>query len=383
MPRSGNKRLLRAGAVLLLCSVLLSGCIRTQIFDELGMITVAGYDLLKDGNIRGTVVMPSINPEAEEKVQVMSGISLTSKGIRDKANLQSDKEVLGGQLRVAMYSEELARKGIGSIVDTLYRDPSIGSRVYLSVIEGQTYDLLTYKFKEEGNIGIYLYQLIRHNVEDDKIPSPTLHEFYRSYFSEGIDPYVPFLERKGDEVRIKGVALFHKDKYVGWIPPKEAFHIKLVHDAYRAGTYETSVDPERMGVKPKKKNTTGPDIQMVFDTLSSKTHVDIVSTNPLTYKVDVKVRTRILEMSIPLKIEQPEVLRKMEQALSENMKQDLAKVVAKMQKWEVDPFGFGELYRAKFRGARKLSHDQWHEMYRKSRFDYNIDVEIVRNGVLD
>nr|WP_285844266.1 Ger(x)C family spore germination protein [Brevibacillus borstelensis] len=313
---------MRAGAVLLLCSVLLSGCIRTQIFDELGMITVAGYDLLKDGNIRGTVVMPSINPEAEEKVQVMSGISLTSKGIRDKANLQSDKEVLGGQLRVAMYSEELARKGIGSIVDTLYRDPSIGSRVYLSVIEGQTYDLLTYKFKEEGNIGIYLYQLIRHNVEDDKIPSPTLHEFYRSYFSEGIDPYVPFLERKGDEVRIKGVALFHKDKYVGWIPPKEAFHI-------------------------------------------------------------VKVRTRILEMSIPLKIEQPEVLRKMEQALSENMKQDLAKVVAKMQKWEVDPFGFGELYRAKFRGARKLSHDQWHEMYRKSRFDYNIDVEIVRNGVLD
>ncbi|MEH7548400.1 hypothetical protein V7306_21890 [Neobacillus vireti] len=41
-----------------------------------------------------------------------------------------------GQLRLALYGRKLSKKGINDFVDTLNRDPSIGSLVQMAIVDG-------------------------------------------------------------------------------------------------------------------------------------------------------------------------------------------------------------------------------------------------------
>lgn len=367
------------------CSFVLviTGCTDRQIFDETGLATVVGYDLQKDNNIRATIVMPSINPEAKEKIQIISSIGKTSKGIRDRANLQSDKRILGGQIRVALYNETMAKRGLGSIVDTLYRDPSLSSRLYLCVYEGSTHDLLTYPYKEEGNIGIYLYRMIEQNVRGEKIPSTTMHEFFRAYYDNGIDPQLPYITRKGDEIQIKGVALFQGDRYVDWITPKEAFLIKLIHGKFKIGSYDTSIPAEVFGNNIVKLSDKKKEVQLAFDTISSLSHIQVSQASPAHFKVDVKLDARILELTIPLRIDDPKVLKVIESSLEKEMEAQLQRVVKKMQKLNVDTAGFGIIYRASRRGMGNMTESEWRKMFKEATFEFQVKSTIIRNGVMD
>lgn len=378
-----NKRGIRLFAVWCSVVLMLSGCSDRQIFDETGLATIVGYDLIKEGNIRATVVMPSINPEAKEKIQVISAVGETSKGIRDRTNLQSDKRILGGQIRVALYNEDFAKHGLGSIIDTLYRDSSLSSRVYLCVYDGNTYDLLTYPYKEEGNIGIYLYRMIEQNVQGEKIPSSTMHEFFRAYYDRGLDPIMPYITRKGDELMIKGVALFQGDRYVGWITPKEAFLVKLVHGKFKVGSYDTSVPSALFGQTSRDHGSEKDTVQLVFDTISSNSKISLKQLSPPHFDIHIRLHARILEMTIPLKLEDPKVMRIMEKALEKEIEQELKRVIKKLQAMDVDPAGFGIVYRANRRGMEEMSMSEWRKMFKEAQFQFRIKATIIRNGVMD
>lgn len=363
--------------------MIVTGCGDRQIFDETGLATAVGYDLLKDGNIRGTAIMPSINPEAKKKIQIFSATGETSKSIRDRVNLQSDKRVLGGQIRVALYSENLAKRGLGSIVDTLYRDSSISSRVYLCLFEGETYDMLTYPYSEEGNIGIYLYRMIEQNIEGEKIPSSTMHEFFRAYYDKGIDPIMPYITRKGNELQIKGIALFQGDRYVGWITPKEAFLIKLMHGKFSIGSYDTSVPAHIFGEEPKSRGSKKDRVQLVFDTISSKSRIDLTQVSPPVFDIHIRLHARILELTLPLKLENAKLMKIMENALEKEIEKELQKVVSKLQGFDVDPAGFGMVYRANRRGMANMTQAEWRKMFKEAKFRFHVKSTIIRNGVMD
>lgn len=369
----------------LLCALALavSGCSDRQIFDETGLVTVVGYDLTKERSIRATVVLPTINPEAKDNIQVMSASGETSKGIRDKMNLQSDKRILAGQLRVALYNNDLAKKGLGGIIDTLYRDPTLSSRTYLCVHEGFTYDLLTYPYKSEGNIGTYMFRMIDQNIKGEKIPSSTLHEFVRAYYDRGIDSVMPYTARKGDEIVIKGVALFKDDKYVDWITPKEAFLLKLIRGRFKTGSYETSVPADIFGKKPNSPAGNKKDVQLVFDTINSHSNVLLEQVNPPKFKINVQLKARILEMTVPLKLDDPKVMKIMKQTLEKQIELQAQRVVKKLQTLEVDPVGFGIVYKAQHRGMQKMEMNEWRELYKKASFVFQVKSTITRNGVMD
>ncbi|WP_064202608.1 Ger(x)C family spore germination protein [Brevibacillus brevis] len=363
--------------------LIVTGCSDRQIFDETGLSTAVGYDLLKDGKIRGTSIMPSINPEARHKIQILSAIGETSKGIRDQINLQSDKRVLGGQIRVALYSEKFAKHGLGSIIDTLYRDSSLSSRIYLCVFAGETYDMLNYPYSEEGNIGIYLYRLIEQNIRGEKIPSSTMHEFFRAYYEKGIDPFMPYIEKKGNELQIKGIALFKGDRYVTWITPKEAFLIKLMHGKFSVGSYDTSVPASIFGETPKNHSRKKDQVQLVFDTISSHSKIDLSQVSPPIFDIHLHLRARILELTIPLKLENAKMMKIMENALEKELKKELEKLIRKLKSHGVDPTGFGSIYRSKRRGMADMTQAEWRKMFQDATFRFHIKSTIIRNGVMD
>lgn len=381
-PHSGSKGL--AFAMTLMLSVTLIGCEPPRILDETGLITVIGFDQLEKKRIRGTAAIPVVNSMAKQKVQIISGTETTLKGILNDLDFQLDRKPRLGQMRVALFNEDMAKNGIIRFVGGLDRT-EVGSRPYLAVVRGKSYDLVNASFKEQGNIGLYLYYSIFKNVRGEQLISPTLHEFLRSYYSEGSDPCLPYLERKGDDIKILGLALFKDDRFVDWIKPHQSFYIKLIRDQFRTGTFQTTLPKhiiKAQGYPSVSPNLKVQEVPVVLDTIASKSKVKLTSVNPPAFDVEIKIRSRLSEIGIKTNLESTQVLNQLNHGIEKKMEKEMEQLIKFLQQKEIDPIGFGEQFRAQTR-AEELKKEEWRKRYKQAKFTFRVHNDIIRTSITD
>ncbi|MBP1931081.1 Ger(x)C family spore germination protein [Ammoniphilus resinae] len=383
-----KRRIGAAGLSLFISATLvITGCAQQKILDKMGLSVVIGYDRVDKDRLLGTNVLHQFDPMASESVQIVASTAYTSKGTRDKSNLEMAKKAVSGQLRVTLYSEQLAKEGIINLVDTLARDPTIGARVFLAISKGRAHDILKHRYPEFGNIGTYMYQTISQNIEGESMISPTLHDFMHDYSSVGRDTILPYLEQRGkegNELVISGAALFQQDRMVGVIPTKEVFYVKLLRDRFQAGSIEISIPREVLGkyMKVSQKKRGNDPIFLVLDTLSSSSTFKLVDKNRPQINTEIKITGRLQEVSEVVDLSKPEIIHKIEKAISQAMMNEGNKVIAKLQKLETDPIGFGEIYRSSVRHSN-LTRDKWYEMYRDAKLNLKVEMTLVRTGVIE
>ncbi|KMZ39659.1 MULTISPECIES: Ger(x)C family spore germination protein [Bacillales] len=352
--------------------VLLNGCGEQHVLEKLGLAVAVGYDLSKDGKLLGTTVFYQIDPEARELVTVISGTAHTSKGLSVSHNRESSKKIVGGQIRVVVYHDELARKGILSLVENLTRDASIGSNVYLTVAKGRAYDILTHRYPENSNIGIYLYQAIRQNVEAENMISSKLHEFMKDFYAIGKDPVMPYIERVKNELHINQIGLFRGQKLVAEITAREGFFLKLLRERYNKGELEINISLD------KKRLFT------VIEHISSKKKIKVLDLEKPRFSVKVDMSAQIQEMAEKIDLSKPEQLKKVQKAIELAVKKEMEHLLEKFRKHDVDPVGFGEIYNiaSQRSGKKKMSKDEWREIMKRAKFDVDLEIKILRTGVI-
>jgi spore germination protein len=360
--------------------LVLSGCAEEKTLEKMGLITTVGYDLTEDQQILATMVLLQIDPEAPQSSLILSAKSATSKGARNKADLKSPKKLQSGQLRVALFSEEVVRAGLINLADTLARDPSISDLTYLAVVEGNTNKLLNQRNDQFSDISQLIYKELDQNIRGEKIPSSTLQEVLHDFYAPGIDPIMPTLKNVNGLVKITGMALIKDDKMVGKINPKDAFYLKLINDRYKTGAIELEVNKEGFDLPespeaPKK-------LAVVLDTIHSKSDINLISKENLQFDLKIKLKTRLLEINQALDLKNPKTVKQLETKLGKKISSDIDDLIKEAQDLGADPFGFGEIYRKSVRQAN-LTTEKWHGMYPESKVDVKIEFEILRTGVVE
>jgi len=53
-----------------------------------------------------------------------------------KIDRKTSRRAVGGKLEVAVYSKRIAQNGIGGLIDTFHRDPTISEKLFLTVVDG-------------------------------------------------------------------------------------------------------------------------------------------------------------------------------------------------------------------------------------------------------
>ncbi|GAM11971.1 Ger(x)C family spore germination protein [Mesobacillus selenatarsenatis] len=360
--------------------ITLSGCAEQKTLEKMGLLTTVGYDLTDDKQILATMVLLQIDPEAAQSSLILSAKSATSKGARNEADLKSPKKLQSGQLRVALFSEEVVQAGLINLADTLARDPSISDLTYLAVVEGSTNKLLNQKNEQFSDISQLIYKELDQNIKGEKIPSSTLQEVLHDFYAPGIDPILPTLKSDGGIVKITGMALIKKDKMVGKINAKEAFYLKLINDRYQAGAIELEIDNE--GFDLLESPEAPVKLAVVLDTIHSKSDMNLLSKENLNFELKVKLQSRLLEINQALDLKNPEYLEQLEKKLEEKITSDIENLIKKARESGADPFGFGEIYRKSVRKAN-LTPEKWHSMYPESKVDVKIEFEVMRTGVVE
>lgn len=378
----------------LIASLLLSSCVETRYLEKQGLITGVGYDHSdKEGKIKGTIVFYQFNPSMKNLSTVISTEADTSKGIRMFANMETDHNLVSGQLRVALYGEEIAKKGINSLVDSLSRDASIGNMIFLAVAEPRASDILSFQPKSQPtNMGTYLYNLMQLNIQNEVIPNPTLQEFMTSYGSVGKDAILPYLSIVQGKVGITGFALFSDDKQVGVLDREKIFYVRSLLNSIKTGGTEVEIpkkvlkkeiemaEPER--TKENKAETEEDSMHISMDNITNNYKIKVIDKDTPSFHIDLKFESRILEMTVPLTLSEAEVLKKLENEIEKSMEKKGMEVIKELQKIGSDPIGFGSYYRASSRG-KKVTKKMWSDKYAEAEFDLNIDLKILRTGIVD
>ncbi len=299
-------------------------------------------------------------------------------------NRETAKKLVSGQLRVVMYSEELAREGFIQFVDTLARDPEIGNLLYLTVGKGSVKEILSKRYPEVSNVGTYVYEMIQQNIESEQMISATLHEFLHDFYSEGKDPLLPYIKKIKNEIVLDGAVAFNGDKMVGTLKPNEVFFVKLLRDRYKAGSYEITLRsaPFKKYAQQQHGAINKDNIHLVVDTISSESKIKLKDKSLPEFNVKIKLNARLLEISTLLDLSKPETIKELERQISSALEFEANKTIEKLKKMNSDPIGFGEAYRASVRNSQ-LSREKWHSLYPNSKINIAVDTTLIRTGIIE
>lgn len=368
------------------CMAIITGCVEQKPLEKLGIITSAGYDLIGAEKIKGTVVVQKFDPMAQSATKVISAIAKTSKGLRQAENLKSNQKLVSGQLRSVVYSRELANKGIIQLVDTLNRDAAIGNMVYLTIADQSAEEIMkTEQSKTNINLGTYIYNLIKQNVDGEQIISPTLQEFNHNYYDIGKDPVLPILKMQGGDVIISGVGLFKEDRLVDELKQSKLFFLKILVDKYKAGTLEMGFSKKELEDLVLKNVVPNPfyhKIYLTIDNIRSKSKIKLVDKENLRFKVEIKLDSRLLEMTEPLDLTKPDTVKKLEKKMNKSMEKGVKSLLYHLRDLDIDPIGLGNEFEVHYRG-KQISKEKWRELYKKAEFEVKVKNRIEKTGVID
>ncbi|MCM3000926.1 Ger(x)C family spore germination protein [Paenibacillus cellulositrophicus] len=367
-----NKRLLMSLTAVML---MLTGCTDQHIIERAGFVRTLAYDLSGEGEntkLRVTASIPKSNHEDAIVYTTMAESGKKAKMIFDR---QNNRRLVNGQLRQVVFGERLARKGVWSNMDTLTRDPSIGSRLHIIVAESDPHHILIRNDYPQGpTAGEYLDTLIRTEAKSGEIPDTTLYTFTRDYYDDGIDPVATILKEEKDSLSIDGIALFKNDQYVGKIDADDRMFFALLHHGVRAGDLNVSIQTDRNAEE-----------QATLEYLSSKRRIKVLSTRdilegrPIQVALRIRLSGSLLEYIGALDMKKRTDQRKLEAELEKTINRKCQKLIDHMQEKKSDPMGIGQYVR------NSIPHSvwkqlKWEEVFSKADISVHVDVKIRDYG---
>lgn len=254
--------------------IFLTGCERIAEPNDLLYAVALGVDKAEEG-YRFTIQYAKvfeINSGAESGEsggEIVENITVEAPSIYsavDIANHLVSKRFILSHLRLAVFSEEAAREGIGSFVEVMSRNRDIRPDIYIAAARGSSEEYLkNIKPATEVNPSKY-YELMYENIYSEYIPKTTNEEMYKSIAGGGRDMAAAMagisekesrIIKSGYEYGIKsmegeerggvmGMGIFSKDKLVMVCPSEEVKLYNILMDKFEYGyiTFYNSRNPD-------------------------------------------------------------------------------------------------------------------------------------------
>ncbi|MEH7014060.1 Ger(x)C family spore germination protein [Neobacillus niacini] len=371
---------------ILLCSLLCTACMPPdKILERQGISTIIGYDLLDEDTYKGTISLLQFDRKEEKTSVTISAVGTTSKQIRQRLEQQTSHDITSGQLRTILFDKDMTKMlGIASFLDTMQRDTSIGSLIFLSITNNAEDTINNNNYEEFPDMGSYIYQLLDKHERKEMLIDSNLHDFFSSLYDIGIDPTLPIIaNKKGVAPYINSVALFKDDKMVGSISLKKTLFIKLFtkRDAFLGDiTFNIPVEVlEKKGVTLVEK-IKGDKFNITIRPIKYRGKIEFSKEEAVNLNATISVSTIELQPAVTFK--NKESIKKLEQILEEELNKELGDILEVFRKLEIDPIGIGR----KIKSIRKYSNtneEDLREKYSRLKFKPNITLEIKRTGAVD
>jgi Ger(x)C family germination protein len=333
--------------------------------EDISIISSFGVDLLKTGGkepvYSASLAVYNFGTSPEIKTLVLTGSGGTLGQTVISNQLKLDKKLLIGSEKTFTVSVEAAKQGIMPIMDLLFENTNVNDNAFFIVNGGKPQDLMNFKFDGFPNSSDYLENLIRHSIEQNFFPKKyRLRNAYRYLINEGNNLTVPYVEIKGNNLAITGMALFKGDKMIKKIGIKESKALNILRENNIRGTISI------------KKN-----LKEYLDVyINSKKKVKI-DREKEKYKFDINLDIEgyiISNMMYDNFLNNPEGIKIVEKNVKDEVERMTRDFIYKMQNdYKIDLVNLGEHAAAKYGRDKGID---WNEVVSNSDISVNVKVKV-------
>lgn len=287
-------------------------------------------------------------------------------------------------LKLIVFSEEVARKGIDKYLDPLLRNAQISPNLIVTVTNKTAEELLNFKTERIKKIPIYIKSLI------DSTDFIIKKEFYllrevtyaiNSNYKGFIVPYLSFDPVK-EEIVYEQVCIFKEYKMIDVLTESESLAYFLLsgivsRDEYCLDSKHTD-DISKEGssfhifLEKRKISSTLINNQVTFNItllLKCETTQKVPNSTMKSFSISNPDNN-----SVSLE-------KKYENEISSLLNQSISHLLEKLQgQYKVDTMGFGEDIRVKY--SKFFNQIKWEDEFSKAKFNIDINVKIKNSGII-
>ena len=352
-----------------------SGCSSTKEIDKRAFVACIGIDKGERDMHRFKITLTIALPEK----QMVDYFNLTAESntLAEAIELiktQSSKDIDFSYAKVILFGKSLAAEDLSIAMDWLMRIKEIQTISFVAIGEPSSKSVLDKRAelqKKSSKNLLSMNSLILAfdgtGIETNFITQVYLFDFYRSMTELGITPFLPVIKIQEDHFKIDQLALLEKDKTL------------------KVKTILTSNETQIFNMIYKNRNNLMLDINtsqrdFVMRVPKVKHRYSINSTNKSHPKLQYNVNIDgIIAESTTTQV--PINLNSCEELSSEVLKNQIIKLLKKLQAENLDPIGFGLRYRSRnWNNSTKL--EDWNSLYSNIDYEINLKINLESAGLI-
>jgi len=369
--------------------------------DKLDLVRIAGVDIdpKNPDNIRVTILSKKSTAQSQgqggqsggaqsgsSQGEVVSNSAATLFEAERQLQTSSAKQLFWGHVDYYLISEKAARRGIGKYMDFFARDHETRDNANIYIIKGTTAE----KFINKASKGDTFLPDLLTGIDANSIlvtgpQEMTLMEFMEDIDNKGSAIVAPVLylksnkgEKKAQEsVDLDGYAVFDQLKLVKFLDKK-----MTIAENFLLNQVKTSI----IEVKDSHKKMIG------LELINSSTKIAPYYENGELkgFNVKVKFTTNVDEVHSTSNIFTEEDLNFITNKQSEEVKNEIKKVISFAQKNKIDFLGVGKTFDTNHPVKWAKYKDKWKQIFPNLSFNVEVESKINRtydirepNGVLE
>ncbi|MEV5029289.1 Ger(x)C family spore germination protein [Paenibacillus sp. LPE1-1-1.1] len=367
-----------------LFSMLLTGCWDLQLLIKKKMINGISFDAAKDGQLAGSVSAVILKSKGSGQFEVKSeqfqatGDSVFNVGSIIDSMLPGTIEA--SKTHVLIVGEDLAKRGIMSLLEFFYRYPKgyLASDVLIS--KGLASEVLSFETTENSPAAYSIKQMVDGSESRTIVPKQNLFTLWSQITDPGVDAVLPMIHKtKNKALVVDSIALFNGTKFTGAsLSRDESTMLLLLMDKLNKHAF-MEIPLKQSSEESKFKETTAN--MITFEARKVKRSFK-VSVNKNTQEIECSLKVDLYGAisSSPSHMGRKIDREQLNQEISAILSKQAAEVASKLQKANCDALGIGRKLRVNHSNLWK--NIVWKNKHKDVQLKPSIQVHITSTGVI-
>jgi spore germination protein KC len=405
-------------ALLILLLALSGGCWDQNEVEDLAVVRAMGVDYLPGREAPYLVTLAIKRPSgiagegaggaSGSPTELYTGVGASFDLAIQQASLRIPKGIFLAHTEIVIAGEELAKFGVGHLVDFIIRNPQLRLDTNFLVAEGFAHDVLNVPERLESSISEELLALIDDAGETSEANPQPFFQFAKQMASVGQDAQaaiiksgprvsdvIPLLkqgntensggsgEEAGEEggggeksggqkqenvLSLAGMAVFRGDRLAGTLDYIETRGVLWLQN-------------EINRVVLAVRDPVNPDQMITLHIARSETKVTpVIQEGRFFFRVAVNAEGDILSQASTADLSNPEMVEKINSALAGAIKEVIEKGFARLQEMQTDVVGFGTILNRRHNDLYKSMAGRWPEEFSTINLEIHVTANIRRTG---
>ncbi len=373
---------------LLLISTLVTGCWDSTEIDELAIVLASGVDVANSSSGSQPGILGSVQIAVPRRLGTTQGggaapstiepfLVETAQGkdpVESIENIRKKwaRKLIMNHRLVVVVGEDYAKQGVRVLLDEILRNP--GSRLRTSFVVGYHTDALP--ILKLPRILMRVPSEAIEGMEDQYgFENRSIKDFMEELTGKG-DPYALGIEatptqskETPETFRLRNIAVFQKDKLVGWLEGKQVTGFLWLSGKMKSGLFSLSL--------PNQAGTVG--VTLLRSHVSRE--VRIVRGKP-QMTIRLQVEDDVIENGSSLDLHNPKGVTVVENVAAKAAESEMRDTLDVLQhQYHADILQFGnDVYKKSPRTWHRIDKD-WRDEFSKLPVQFETQVQIRRSGL--